>query len=129
MRDFLQKAFALTLGTSGLGFLMAHAALTNGCRSGASSDAQAPRNASPVPTMEAVVAVPVPTSSSAEPPPPSATASATQNASPERPKPRRYMGATKAPPMDFFREGLGADAAAPDEPAQREPADSNAQAR
>ena len=79
MRDVFKKLGALGLGMSGLGFLMVHAALANGCQA---------RNQAPEPH--------VPT-----------------NASPEEgpPPPAPYMGATKAPPMDYFRSVKGSSPA------------------
>jgi hypothetical protein len=87
MRDVFKKAGALGLGVSGLGFLMVHAALANGCQ----ARSQAPE--------------------------PQAPTTAGPNERPSLPDP--YMGATKAPPMDYFRSVKGSEPA----PAAREPAE------
>jgi hypothetical protein len=86
MRDVFKKAGALGLGVSGLGFLMVHAALANGCQ----ARSQAPEPHAPT------------------------------NAGPENgsPPPAAYMGATKAPPMDYFHSVKGSSPP----PAAREPA-------
>jgi hypothetical protein len=120
MRDFLKKAFALTLGASGLGFLMVHATLTNGCRPGARGDAvqspapeSPPPRSSPVATGDASSRVEAPASAT-----PTAPASSAEIPLPKR---RRYMGATKAPPMDFFQEDGAADAAPAAQPPPEPP--------
>ena len=98
MRDALKKAGALTLGISGLGFLMVHAVFANGCR----ATSQAPEPQAPNGASE-----------------------------PARPpvdyENRAFMGATKAPPMNYFRSTGSSKAAPAVEPPAQAP--SNAQAR
>ena len=98
MQNALKKAGALTLGVSALGFLMAHAALTYGCRRVDNAQAQAP--ASP--------------------------GAAAPETSPNAAYPPSYMGATKAPPMPLFQPTAAPQRAAP--PQAAPPARSNAQA-
>jgi hypothetical protein len=133
MRDFLKKAFALTLGASGLGFLMAHATLTNGCRPGARGEAvQAPAPESS-PARTSPVAAGDPSSSRAEgqasATPTASASSAANTLTDSLPKRRRYMGATKAPPMEVFQEEGAVDASPPAEQAPRTPANTNQQAK